>query len=522
MIEKKYTEVVDESSTSSKSENKCYQRRSTHVVGGIIILLIALVIILVVVTRKTTDNPSSSIITPELEAAASKLIDLGQDLGENEFVWDRLAEITDTYGPRLSGSQALEDAITHIAEMARNDGLVVEEEFVMVPHWVRGNEYARMLTPRIKNLHMVGIGMSNGTNNTVLTGEIVLVSGFDELETKGNAGEIKGKIVLYTSGTDWNGYNTQFRRQGAIRAQEYGALASLICSVASYSLQSPHTGTSVTASIPAAALSVEDVLQIERMKYRGSNVTVELYMEAHFEPDAMSRNLVVTLPGSEFQDQYVVVGGHIDSWDNAEGAVDDGGGAFLCYEAIRMIHVAGLKPRRSLRAIFFTNEENGAKGGEDYAHRHAHELPNTSIAIESDSGPFHPFALGFSGTDEAYSIMEELATLLKGLGAANVKKGGGGTDIAPMCNTGVPCGGFDTRDMRTVPYKTNPCWDIANDDALQEGKITIPGINSGYFWYHHTTADTIDKIDPLELQLSSAAMAIWAYSIANLDELLPR
>jgi len=292
----------------------------------------------------------------------------------------------------------------------------------------------------------------------------------------------------------------------------------LLRSVAPYGIDSPHTGSSNTATIPAAAITIEDALMFQRWSDRDTDVipTVELYMEGHYEEDSQSRNLVMQVTGTQRPDEYVIIGGHIDSWDNADGTMDDAGGAFIAWEALRLLQLNTVKPKRTIRAVFWTNEENGQRGANDFALRHESELPNVSIAIESDSGVFNPYGISFTGNKSALPILQEIAELLDSLSSGHLDTGGGGVDITPMCNKKVPCASFTVQDWRATHAPNNPC--LMNTQGLPQ---SFPG-GDGYFWYHHSRGDTIDKLDPTQLQRAAASIAVWAYAIAQLDNLLPR
>ena len=457
--------------------------------------------------------------------------------------WERLAYMCDSFGGRLSGSAALERSLDYIATTARADGLNVVEEPVDVPKWTRGEEWARLITPtRTKELRIAGLGESVATpNGAVLRAPILVVSSFDDLAAKNATGATAGKIIVY-NWQEWTGYGptVQFRYLGADKAKQVGGVAALVRSVTPFSIQTPHTGASKrTEGCPSAAITVEDALLLARLQARGQTpLEIELLMSATLANDTSpSRNIIIDVRGSEFPDEFVVIGGHIDSWDIAEGAMDDGGGAFAGWEAIRMIHVLGLKPRRTIRSVMWVNEENGGQGGKKYAEDHRGELAKTSLAIESDAGAWEPNKLGFTGSDAAFEIMRRLgADGLGAIDAGEVSRGGGGSDIDPMCRTGVPCAELNPRDPRDGPAgvrstgapmsQANPCSDMA--PAVAEGTTGMTlgqrggSIPDGYFWYHHTAADTPDKIDPEQLQRSAAFMAIYAFSVAQLDDLLPR
>jgi carboxypeptidase Q len=243
--------------------------------------------------------------------------------------------------------------------------------------------------------------------------------------------------------------------------------------------------------IPYAAITIEDAEMIQRMTDRGESVVVRLKISAETLPDVPSRNVMGEIVGSEFPEEVVVLGGHIDSWDVGQGAMDDAGGCVAAWEAVRLIQRLGLKPRRTIRAVMWTNEENGLRGGNGYRDAHVGELDNHILAIESDGGVFKPSGFGFSGSDEAYGIVSAVGRLLERIEAGTIRRGGGGADIGPIMREGVPGMGL-------------------NVDGTK------------YFWYHHTDADTIDKLDPREVALSVAAMAVMAYVVADLREPLPR
>lgn len=432
-------------------------------------------------------------------------------------VYERLAYMTDTFGPRLSGSTALELALNWTKDEMIKDGLNVQEEPVEVPCWVRGYEYAKLISPRAKNMRIAGLGGSIGTpNGEPLVAQVFVVASFDELEERQT--EVKGKILVYNEKFEGYGTTITYRTTGAQRAEKYGAVAALVRSVSPFGLQTVHTGSSESASIPTAAITLEDAQMLARMQARGQEVVLELYMEAHTLPNKTSRNLIVEIQGVEKPEELVVFGGHMDSWDIADGAMDDGGGAFVSWEAVRLIHALGLKPKRTIRVVLFVNEENGAMGGQVYANDHAHELNLTSIAIETDEGNFSPYGISFQGSDAARAILENMGQeLLGSLGAGNVSGTDYGEDIAYVCVDGVPCSSLKTLDPRIGDYDNNPCFGFSHP-PFPEPDVSV----SAYFWYHHTEADTIDKLSPEQLQRCAAALAVWTFSIANLKSLLPR
>ncbi|HKP28446.1 MAG TPA: M28 family metallopeptidase [Gemmatimonadales bacterium] len=408
--------------------------------------------------------------------------------------WNRIAKLSDTFGPRFSGTPNLERAIEWVLAEMQKDGLEnVRGEAAMVPRWVRGAESAELVSPRPQRLPMLGLGGTVGTAPNGITADVLVVSSFDDL--KARAAEARGRIVLYDVPFTNYGATVQYRGTGAIEAAKVGAVASLVRSVTPYSMRTPHTGgmryDSTVTRIPAAALTVEDAMMLHRMQDRGEKIRITLKMEAQTLPDVQSHNVVAELRGSEKPDEIVVMGGHIDSWDVGSGAMDDGGGVVIAWEALRVMKALGLRPRRTIRVVGWTNEENGLRGGTAYRDAHQAELDKHVVAIESDGGVFRPIGFGFTGSDAARSILKDVVALLKPIGADTLLAQGGGADIGPIMQRGVP-------GMSHVVDGTK------------------------YFWYHHTDADTPDKLDPAEVARNVAAMAVVAYVIADLPERLPR
>ena len=408
--------------------------------------------------------------------------------------YERLGELVDRFGHRFSGSESLEQALDWILAEMQGDGLEnVRGEPVMVPHWVRGEESAWLVMPRPLKMRVLGLGGSVATPPGGIEAQVLVVRSFAELEAR--ASDARGRIVLYDVPFTTYGETVAYRRDGAIAAARAGAVASLIRSVASGSMRSPHTGSmryeDSVPRIPHAALSVEDAAMIGRMNDRGQRIVVRLEMNAQMLPDVQSRNVIAEITGTERPDEVVVMGGHIDSWDVGQGAMDDGGGSVAAWEALRLIHELGLRPRRTIRVVLWTNEENGLRGGNAYRDAHADALDRHVLAIESDAGVFQPRGFGFTGSDAAFEIVRRVGRLLEPIGADSITRGGGGTDIGPIMERGVPGMGLQVDGTR-------------------------------YFWYHHSEADTIDKLDPDEMGRCVAAMAIMAYVIADLPEALPR
>jgi carboxypeptidase Q len=440
-------------------------------------------------TPTPTPLPPPTVTIDNYRATAGRII--GASLVSNH-AYTRLAHLTDHIGNRLSGSKSLERAIEWaLAEMKR-DGLDnVRGEKVMVPHWVRGEESLEMTAPRPMKLAMLGLGNSVATPAEGITAEAVVVRNFAELDALGE--RVRGKIVVYNVPFTNYGATVQYRGSGASRAARYGAVAALVRSVTPVSLQSPHTGAmnydQRQPKIPAAAISIEAAKMLQRFHDRGDRTTLRLKMEAKFLPDAESANVIAELRGSEKPDEVVLIGGHFDSWDVGQGAHDDGGGCIIAWEAVRLLKELGLKPRRTIRVVLYTNEENGLRGGNGYRDAHRTELAKHIFAIESDSGVFRPEGLGLAATatPQVRSNLREIAKLLTGIGADGIAGSGGGADIGPIMREGVPGASLDV-----------------------EG--------SHYFDIHHTASDTLDKIDARDLQLCVATMAVFAYTIADIPE----
>ena len=451
-----------------------------------------LVLVLGLVVRDASAQGATSVSLVEAyRNDADKIIDTA--LADSSG-FERLAYMCDTFGHRFSGSENLERANDWILETMVADGLEnVHGEEVMVPHWVRGREALSLLEPgQQRDLQILGLGGSVGTPAEGITAEVLVVRSFDELEARRD--EAQGKIVLFNAAFTTYGQTVQYRVNGAVRAAQAGAVASLIRSVGPVSLYTPHTGTMRYADdvpqIPHAALTVEDAMMMQRMQDRGQRIRVRLMMEAETLPDAVSRNVVAEIRGWEKPEEIVVLGGHSDSWDVGQGAMDDGGGIVAAWEVLRVLKKLGLRPRRTIRVVMWTNEENGLRGATAYRDAHQDEIDNHILAIETDSGVFKPRGFGFGGTSEGYAVVQEIGRLLDRIEAGVVSRGGGGADIGPLMRLGVPGMGLSVEGER-------------------------------YFWYHHTAADTMDKLDPHAFNLCVATLAVMAYVVADMPGRLP-
>ena len=337
---------------------------------------------------------------------ASRLIG---EATSSTFAWQRLAVLTDTIGHRLSGSAALERAIAWAIDEMKRDGLEnVHTERVMVPKWVRGSERADIVEPARHSLAMLGLGNSVGTPSGGVQAQVLVVRSFEELDA--NATAARGRIVCFNAPFTNYGDTVRFRSAGPSRAARHGAIAVLVRAIGLDGLRLPHTGALQYATdapkIPAAAIASEDADRLQRMADRGAPVVVRLVMEARFEADVESANVVGELRGREKPDEIVVVSGHLDSWDVGAGATDDGGGCIVSWEALRLMKKLNLRPRRTVRVVLFTNEENGLAGGRAYLERYRAALADHVMMLESDSGVFRPTGFGFAGSATAPDLAD--------------------------------------------------------------------------------------------------------------------
>lgn len=434
-------------------------------------------------------RPAASAVPAAYQAAADKLTAAAHG---RTRAWELLSVLVDSHGHRLSGSKALERAIDWTIAQMQRDGLErARREKVMVPRWVRGAERARVVGPIERDLVILGLGGTVGTGGK-LRAEIAVVERLEDIAARG--AELRGKIVVINQAmprfdhehhNSFYGETVKIRSSGAAEAAKVGARAVLIRSVTANSLRSPHTGAVRYAEgvpkIPAAALTLEDAELLARLARRG-RTEVELSLGAKTLPDAESGNAIAELRGRELPEEIVVIGGHIDSWDVGDGSTDDGAGCIMAMEAAAMLKELGLVPRRTIRVVLFTNEENGLRGGQAYHAAHGKE--KHAAAIESDSGAGAPRGFGVTGTPEQVAAVQALAPLFHGLGAGLIESGGGGADISFLTKDGVL-------------------------------SLGLHPDTSAYFDLHHSPADTFDKIDPDHLQRNAAALALMAYVLAE-------
>jgi hypothetical protein len=454
---------------------------------------------------------------PAEPAAAVSLVPDGETAGRilgralvDDGAWKRLEFLTTRIGHRLSGSTGLERAIRWAEDGMKRDGLEgVRVQPARVPRWVRGRESARLVAPVERELSILGLGMSVGTPPEGVTAPVVVVRSFDELAALG-AEKVKGRIVAYAP--DWEGYGrtVRYRTSGASAAARLGALAVLVRSATGRSLATPHTGTLVydegAPKIPAASITVEDAEWLWRTQAAGLPITATLKMEARLEGEADSGNVLGEIRGREKPDEVVVMGGHLDSWDVGQGAHDDACSCMAAWNALVVLKELGLRPRRTLRVALWTSEENSGAGGRAYREALGADAKSHVAAIEMDGGCERPTGFGFtvlkpgeprrragdardSEPDDpaaaaALASLREIGALLAPIDAARVSWGGGGADIGPLMRDGVPGLSLDT-------------------------------VGEHYFDWHHTNADTLDKVDPTDLRKATAMLALMGYALAD-------
>jgi carboxypeptidase Q len=418
--------------------------------------------------------------------AAARIVDAAL---ADDGAYRKLAHLTDFIGARLAGSPALERAVAWAVDELRAEGHEnVRAEPATVPVWIRGAESAAIVRPVERPIAILALGGSSATTPDGVEAPVVVVSDWAAFDALGDGA--RGKIVLFNwkmppYGPKGSGYGdgSKYRVDGPAKAAARGAVAALVRSVTATSLGSPHTGmTKLDRPFPAAAVSVEDADLLARLAAAGE-VRVRLKLSARTLPDAPSANVVGEIVGREHPEEIVVIGGHLDSWDVGQGAHDDGTGVVTMMQTVTVLRKLGLRPRRTIRVVLYTNEENGQKGATAYAAAHASE--RHVVALESDSGGFRPLGFGVKGADERLTQRVRVAAaLLERLGPMKVAPGFGGTDIKPLADNGVPVVGLE-----------------------------VDG--SKYFDYHHSVADTLDKVDPKELAMDVAAVAVFAYVMAD-------
>ncbi len=408
------------------------------------------------------------------------------------FALDWLEELCDSIGPRLTGSTEMDAAIEYAVKTMGEAGFdKVWTEPVMVPQWVRGREWARITSPVRQEMVISGLGRSVGTGSEGIEAEVMVVT--DEAELESRASEAKGKIVLFNP--QWDGYGSvaKYRLGGASMAARHGAVAALVRAATNVSLGTPHTGVMKyeedLPKIPTASVTLEDAARMHRLARRGITIRVRLMMEAENLEEREQANVIGELRGRELEEEIIVVGGHFDSWDVGTGAHDDGAGCAIVLAATHLLKALDLRPRRTIRVVLYVGEEQGGIGGRAYREAHQAELDRHIAALESDSGAFAPDGFTVRAEDAVIKQLSIFARPLAAVGADNVREGWAGVDIGPIVEAGVPGIGHRTK-------------------------------SDHYFDYHHSPADTFDKIVPEDLASNVAATAalVWAiaeYGLAN-------
>jgi carboxypeptidase Q len=463
-------------------------------------------------TLEATPTPTPA-PTPIVFAAQtlSDLKRIQQAALNSDYAYRQVAHLSNNIGPRLSGSAQAAKAVEYVAGELKAIGCEVQLEKVMAPHWVRGEETAALVSwpgmaeGTTQKILLCALGESVATPKEGITAEVVTAKNFDELKAMPRD-KVAGKIVLFDYPFDKRlaaqsrageayGEAVEYRSDGPSAAARQGAVACLIRSVGGADYRIPHTGQTKYAAdvpkIPAGAVTSEDAALIVDLAKQGP-VKMKLVLTPQTLPDVESANVIGDVKGSEHPEQVVIVSGHLDSWDLGTGAIDDGAGVAVSMEVANLIHKLNLKPKRTIRVIAWMNEENGLAGAKQYAKDHAKDWANHFAAVETDGGADHPVGLHIKAKPEVKAMFKAVAAILResGAGALDLTENAG-ADVGPMEKAGVP--GFA---------------------PIQDNRF--------YFNYHHTAADTLDKIDPKQLAETSAVVAVAAYALANSEQALPR
>jgi carboxypeptidase Q len=461
--------------------------------------LVALIVVLSSTVQAGDDSP----LRPQGDLIAIRDAALADD-----YAYQQAAHLTDNIGPRPSGSPQAEPAVEYVASELRQLGLDVRLEDVRVHRWMRGvetaelTEYPGQVPGTTQKIVLTALGGNAPTPTDGITAEVVVARNFAELKVLGRE-QVAGKIVAFNFPFDQSkaanglageayGEAVEYRTSGPKIAAEMGAVACVVRSVSAAEYRLPHTGFSVPAGIPSGAVTGEDADLLTRLSAQGK-VKMHLILTSQNGPEVLSHNVVADLKGSEHPEQVVIVSGHLDSWDLGTGAIDDAAGVAVSMETAQLLQQLHLHPRRTIRVIAWMDEENGGRGHDAYAQAHASEIGNHVAAIESDLGASHPLGFWAKVKPEAIPLLKPVQDVLQPFGANVIQlvAFSPGSDIAPLAKSGVPALGV-MQDSRT------------------------------YFNYHHSAADTLDKIVPQELRENAAAMAVMGYALANLPEPLPR
>jgi hypothetical protein len=430
---------------------------------------------------------------------------------KDPYAFNQLRHLTDNIGPRISGSPQAGQAVEYVAAEMRALGAEVTLEKAMVPHWVRGLETAEVVawpgqTPgTTQKVVLTALGGSVATPAEGLTAEVVVVDDWKQLSAL-PPGSVKGKILLFNHKFDkelaaqGNGLDAYvggvvYRGAGPIAAGGLGAAAVLVRSVGGADYRLPHTGMTAYANgvpkIPAAAVTAEDADLLKDLAGQGP-VKLHLTLTPQTLPDAESYNVIADWKGTEHPEQVVIVSGHLDSWDLGTGAIDDGAGVVVSMQVIHVLHDLGIHPRRTVRFIAWMSEEEGSEGAAQYMVDHKDEFANHIGAIESDLGCDHPTGIFYAGKPALGPWLRPVSQVLNAIGAeTNVAAPETGEDIAGLTEKGVP-----------------------SFAPVQDNRF--------YFNYHHTAADTFDKVDAKHLNENAAVMTVLAYALADSAEPAPR
>jgi hypothetical protein len=466
--------------------------------------------------RRTRRIPALTVLAASLFAGAAFAAAPGNDPAAlakirdtamgTDYAYQRLEDLTDLVGPRLSGSAGAAAAVQQVADELRKLGAKVTLQPVKVPHWVRGAEAAELVDYKgrpagvTQKVVLTALGGSGATPPGGITAEVVVVHSFDELKAHGAA--VKGKIVLFDvpfdqdmadrglAGTAY-GQAVAFRGAGPRMAAEMGAAAALVRAVGGAAYRIVHTGATGLKDgqrIPAAAVTIEDSLLMNRLSRRGP-VTMHLTLTPQNLPDADSYNVIADLPGTDKPDEVVIVSGHLDSWDLATGANDDASGVVSAMSVIDILKKLDYRPRRTIRVIAWMNEENGGRGGAAYAESQKANAEKHIGAYEDDNGSGRPFGIRAGVGLSAVKVFAPLQAALQPIGAGALRR----EDI------------LSTGDLHALEDQGVPSFEPLID-------------SSDYFNYHHTTADTFDKVNPDNLRRHVAVMATTAWFLANTDQ----
>jgi Zn-dependent M28 family amino/carboxypeptidase len=462
--------------------------------------------------RGETPTPSPS-PTPIVFTAQTlaELKQLQEAAMKSDYAYRQVAHLCNNIGPRLSGSAQADKAVEYVAGEMRALGLEVKLEKVKVPHWVRGEETAALTVfpgqaaDTTQKIVLTALGGSVATPPEGLTADVVVVRDFDEFAALDRA-KVEGRIVLFNypydkqmaaqgRGGEAYGIAVAYRGDGPSVAARKGAVAALVRSVGSADYRLPHTGSTNYAEdapkIPAGAVTAEDADLMANLAPQGP-VKMHLLLTPQTLPEVESHNVVADLKGSTHPEQVVIVSGHLDSWDLATGAIDDASGVAVAMQVANLVKQLNLKPKRTIRVVAWMNEENGLRGGKAYAAEHAAELANHIGALETDGGDGHPLGLNIKGKPEIVTVLAPVAKVLSAIGAGLLNTAEHtSADVGPMEPAGFPTF-HPIQDSRT------------------------------YFQYHHTAADTFDKVEPEHLAENAAVNVVLAYALANSETPLPR